>query len=179
MWNHLSLFNVYLLKYNWKKKLEKSFFRRRIWVPKPVYRSPKWPAYVTDIAAKQLYWNQTLAWVFSCKSAEYFQNIFLQEHLWRVASESLRITPLLVALSEAVTSWWLQYLISHLHDYTLTRLQQLFPLNNAENAALSNDKNHQSFCLTSNTMFKWVKVFKNGPSEICGRQRLKNPKCIF
>ena len=24
----------------------------------------------------------------------------------------------------------------------------------------------------------WVKVFKNGPSEICGRQPLKNLKCL-
>ena len=28
----------------------------------------------------------TLAWVFSCKFAAYFQNIFLQKHLWRAAS---------------------------------------------------------------------------------------------
>ena len=26
--------------------------------------------------AKQLYWNRTLAWVFSCKLAPYFQNTF-------------------------------------------------------------------------------------------------------
>ena len=26
--------------------------------------------------AKQLYWNRTFAWVFSCKFAAYFQNIF-------------------------------------------------------------------------------------------------------
>ena len=26
------------------------------------------------------------AWVFSCKFAAYFQNTFLQEHLWRAAS---------------------------------------------------------------------------------------------
>ena len=26
-------------------------------------------------------------------------------------------------------------------------------------------------------MFIWVKVFKNGPSKICGRQPLKNLKC--
>ena len=28
------------------------------------------------ISIKQLYWNHTLAWVFSCKFAVYFQNIF-------------------------------------------------------------------------------------------------------
>ena len=26
--------------------------------------------------------------------------------------------------------------------------------------------------------YKWVKSFKNGPSEICGRQTLKNLVCI-
>ena len=38
--------------------------------------------------AKELYWNHTLAWVFSCKFNAYFQNIFSLEHLWRAASES-------------------------------------------------------------------------------------------
>ena len=32
--------------------------------------------------AKALYWNDTSAWVFCCKLAAYFQNIFSQEHLW-------------------------------------------------------------------------------------------------
>ena len=36
--------------------------------------------------AKELYGNQTLAWVFSCKFAAYFQNIFSLEHLWSSAS---------------------------------------------------------------------------------------------
>ena len=36
--------------------------------------------------SKQLYWNRTSAWVFSCKFAAYFQNTFSQEHLWMVAS---------------------------------------------------------------------------------------------
>ena len=36
--------------------------------------------------AKQLYWNRTLAWVFSCKFAAYFQNTFSQEQLWMAAS---------------------------------------------------------------------------------------------
>ena len=34
-----------------------------------------------------LYWNHTSAWVFSCKFAAYFQNIFLKEQLRRAASE--------------------------------------------------------------------------------------------
>ena len=29
-----------------------------------------------SIIAKQLYWNLTSAWVFSCKFAAYFQNTF-------------------------------------------------------------------------------------------------------
>ena len=36
--------------------------------------------------ALQLYWNHTLAWVFSCKFAAYFQNTFYKEHLWMAAS---------------------------------------------------------------------------------------------
>ena len=34
---------------------------------------------------KQLYWNRTSAWVFSCKFAAYFQNTFSWEHLWVAA----------------------------------------------------------------------------------------------
>ena len=33
---------------------------------------------------EQLYWNCNWTWVFSCKFAAYLQNIFLQEHPWRV-----------------------------------------------------------------------------------------------
>ena len=39
--------------------------------------------------AKQLYWNRTSAWVFSCKFAAYFQNTFFKEHLWAAASENM------------------------------------------------------------------------------------------
>ena len=35
---------------------------------------------------KQLYWNYTLSWVFSCNFAVYFQNNFSYEHLWTAAS---------------------------------------------------------------------------------------------
>ena len=38
-----------------------------------------------DKVAFELYWNHTSAWVLSCKFAAYFQDIFLQKHLWRVA----------------------------------------------------------------------------------------------
>ena len=36
--------------------------------------------------ALQLYWNRTSACVFSCKFAACFQNIFLEEHLWKTVS---------------------------------------------------------------------------------------------
>ena len=39
---------------------------------------------------KQLYWNHTSAWVFSCKFAAYFQNTFYYEHLWTSASVYLK-----------------------------------------------------------------------------------------
>ena len=44
-----------------------------------------------DKVAKQLYWNCTSAWVFFCKFAAYFQNTFLQEHLWVAVSDSSKI----------------------------------------------------------------------------------------
>ena len=37
--------------------------------------------------ATQHYWNHTLAWVFSCKFAAYFQNTFLYEHIRMAASD--------------------------------------------------------------------------------------------
>ena len=37
------------------------------------------------LLALQIYWNHTSVWVISCKFAAYFQNTFLQEHLWRAA----------------------------------------------------------------------------------------------
>ena len=37
-------------------------------------------------SALQLYWHHSLAWVFSCNFAAYFQNTFSQEHLWVAAS---------------------------------------------------------------------------------------------
>ena len=38
--------------------------------------------------AKQLYLNHTLAWVYSCIFAVYFQNIFSSEHPWTAACDS-------------------------------------------------------------------------------------------
>ena len=39
-----------------------------------------------DKVTKKLYWNCTLAWLFSSKFTVYFQNTFSQEHLWKAAS---------------------------------------------------------------------------------------------
>ena len=46
---------------------------------------------VFNIFATKVYWNDPLGWVFSCKFASYFQNIFSQEHLWVAPSISLPI----------------------------------------------------------------------------------------
>ena len=43
-------------------------------------------SYLRRNFALQLYWNYTSACVFPCKFVAYFQNSFLKEHLWRVAS---------------------------------------------------------------------------------------------
>ena len=43
---------------------------------KGVYRRTPMPKCDFNKVAKQLYWNQTSAWVFSCKFAAYFQNNF-------------------------------------------------------------------------------------------------------
>ena len=40
--------------------------------------------------AKQLYWNHTSAWVFSCKFCADFQDTFSSEHLWTAASRLLK-----------------------------------------------------------------------------------------
>ena len=35
----------------------------------------------------QIYWNRTLAWVFSCKFTAYFQNNSSEVHIWGAASD--------------------------------------------------------------------------------------------
>ena len=47
-----------------------------------IYKTTSMPKCDFNKVAKQLYWNRTLAWVFSCKFASYFQNSFSEEHLW-------------------------------------------------------------------------------------------------
>ena len=41
-----------------------------------IYRRTPMPKCEFNKVAKQLYWNRTSAWVFSCKFAAYFQNTF-------------------------------------------------------------------------------------------------------
>ena len=50
------------------------------------------PKYDFNKVALQLYWNHTLARVFSCNFAAYFQNTISQEHLWVAVSEILKIS---------------------------------------------------------------------------------------
>ena len=53
-----------------------------------IYRRTPMPKCDFNKVAKQLYWNRTSAWVFSCKFAEYFKNTFSWESLWMAASEN-------------------------------------------------------------------------------------------
>ena len=50
-----------------------------------LYRTAPMPKCDFNKVAKQLHWNQTLAWVFSCKFAAYFQNTFFKNllHIFR------------------------------------------------------------------------------------------------
>ena len=66
--------------------------------------------------AKQLYWNCTSAWVFSCKFAAYFQNIFFSEHLWTAASESYL---------SAIYVQYQGFFLSHLKNLVLCDLLKL------------------------------------------------------
>ena len=50
------------------------------------YRRTPMPKCNFNKVAKQLYWNHTSAWVFSCNFATYFQNTFPWEHFWVTAS---------------------------------------------------------------------------------------------
>ena len=51
-------------------------------------------------ATLQLYWNNTSAWVFSCKYAAYFQSTFLDEHLWSVATSVFNCRPIFGSYEE-------------------------------------------------------------------------------
>ena len=49
--------------------------------PKKFYSRKTVPKCDFNKVTRQLYWNHTLARLFSCKFAAYFQNTFLSEHL--------------------------------------------------------------------------------------------------
>ena len=46
-----------------------------------IYRRTPVPTCASNKVILQLYWNRTVAWVFSCKFAAYFQNTF--SHIFR------------------------------------------------------------------------------------------------
>ena len=52
---------------------------------KHTYRRTPMSKWDYNKAALHLYWNNTSAWVLSCKLTAYFQNTSLKEQLWRVA----------------------------------------------------------------------------------------------
>ena len=52
-----------------------------------IYRRPLILKCYFNRFAKQLCWNHTSVWVFSCKFAAYFQNTFSLEHLCMAASK--------------------------------------------------------------------------------------------
>ena len=58
------------------RRLSKFFFKNLVLQKHPL------------VGAKQLYWNQTSAYVFSCKFAAYIQKTFFWEHFCVAASDS-------------------------------------------------------------------------------------------
>ena len=73
--------------------------------------------------AKQLYWNHTSAWVFSCKFAAYFENIFSYENLWATASEYFSTKGFLKTTLSHI-SWVLNW--SGTESNTKWQFQQLY-----------------------------------------------------
>ena len=65
---HLTLFQKQPLRGLLKKKCSENM--------QQIYRRIPMPKCDFNKVAKQLYWNRTSAWVFSCKFTAYFQNIF-------------------------------------------------------------------------------------------------------
>ena len=50
-----------------------------------IYRKARAKKCDFNNVAKQFCWNLTSAWVFSCKFANYFENMFLEENFWETA----------------------------------------------------------------------------------------------
>ena len=51
-----------------------------------IFRRTPMPKCDFNKFVKQLYWNHTLTWVFSCKFVAYFQNTFSEDQIWAAAS---------------------------------------------------------------------------------------------
>ena len=70
--------------------------------------------------AKELYWNLTSTWAFSCKYAAYFQNTFSSEHLWRAASVGVyqhNFPAITVSVTRCFNSNWISF-----QSFTLVRI---------------------------------------------------------
>ena len=78
-------FMIYLLQKQ-MKKVGKGVPRKRCSENmQQIYRRTPMPKYDFDKVALQVYWNHTLAQVFSCKFSAYFKDTFSKEHLWAAA----------------------------------------------------------------------------------------------
>ena len=54
-----------------------------------IYRRTSMPKCDFKKVGKQLYWNRTSAWMFSCNFAAYFQTVFSKEQIWVAASKAI------------------------------------------------------------------------------------------
>ena len=106
----LSSAKMVFLNFNFQK--HPSIVKRCSGNVQQIYRKTTMSKCDFNKVALQLYWNHTSSWVFSCKSAVYFQNIFLQEHLWRAASEFNSMTK----TYKEVYTW---FILVHLEFYHL------------------------------------------------------------
>ena len=75
-------FNIFFVKIQLKKELGKCFLGARVWVLKPVYRSPKWSEYITaynepklqTLGAFHLSQNSELRRIFQTLYFSYWKN---------------------------------------------------------------------------------------------------------
>ena len=106
-----------------------------------------------------IYSNRTSAWVFSSKFASYFQNNFLQKHLWGTASVWLLRTgrsPARIPLMRSTRFW----------DNLITKL----PVTFGSNMIKSSDLHQASETAPSQVPQSWpwgtqIINFKNGTKE--------------
>ena len=81
--SHFGLgFSLYKQKLPFKGVLEKRCSENML---QTYRRTPMLKCDFNKVALK-LYWRHTLAWLFSCKFTDYFQNTFSTKHLWMAAS---------------------------------------------------------------------------------------------